>query len=198
MTVAVRSTSLSFDSYFAASNDADQADCGHPWFDQIVSQQGAELDALPGGSGRSSLCPGRVSSRSDPCPPMFHVRPSACARTAFTATTLTLSRNERIQAEIPQHEGQPGPRVSLSAQLLPAVHQQGLARLGARCLMAVVLSVSATSAGASAAAERGEWQPRRHHRRLEPEELREYAQATHTRGPRSTTVLTEHRQPCHS
>ncbi len=162
---------------FAASDEADQSQRGQPWLGQVVCQQGAELNALPGSSGTSCCIHCRFLS-SDPYPPMFHVLPSACARTCATAATLTLSKRKGVlQVELPQ-EGQPGPRVSSPAQLLPMGQHQGLARLSARCLMAAVLSASATSAGASAAAERGEWQPRRHHRRLEPEELREYAQAT--------------------
>jgi len=171
------SNATNFGSHFANSYEADQAQRGQPWLGQTACQQGAELNPVPGGPGTSCCIHCRVPS-SDPHPPMFHVLPSARRRTAFTAATLTLSKIGRLQVELPQHEGQPGPRVSAPAQMRPAAHEQGLARLSARCLLAAVLSASATATGASTAAERGEWQPRRHHRRLEPEELREYAQAT--------------------
>ena len=123
---------------------------------------------------------------------MLHVLPSARPRTALIPATLTLSKTERLQVENAQHEGPRSP----AAQLLPAAgHQQGLAKLSARCLMAAVLSVSTTSAGASAAAERGEWQPRRHHRRLEPEELREYAQVRRSLVLPSIAALSVHFRP---
>ena len=71
-------------------------------------------------------------------------------------------------------KGRPLPAAQSTAA---AAQNQALVQLGARCLMGAWLCVSVTSAAASSAAERGEWQPRRHHRRLEKEEMREYTQA---------------------
>ena len=82
-----------------------------------------------------------------------------------------------LQVKLSQPVSRANGRPAYPAQPSAASMQdQALLRLGVRCLMGAMLGACATSAAASSAAERGEWQPRRHHRRLEREEMREYTQ----------------------